>query len=634
MSRQSLICLFTLALMAQLHGETALFYDQATAGQMSGLTADTTSQVTIRDTLINPLQRDQANGLNEEVAVQQRRTLPALQAHALISFDGWIGAGANQVATGSAIINAMLYLDLTQLSGAPAVTLMGLHVSDANWSESQATANNRETGTAWTGGSFESALSGTYGSLTAPTASGRYGIDITDAIRDYLDGTISGLVLVGSSDSVADPRNYFFDARTEVLTINYTPVPEPLGAGLLVIGVSVLLLRRRRMGGIACLLFLMSASMLKAETTWVLSGNNAEALIAASGVPGQCIALPRTQWRDTQLVSQQPHLVLGTTAELAVQQPRNLVRVDGTLLVSWGALFGSQTNQIPLNAVIDGAWLWGYVGQSASALVFRVRGIPAADADWVENRASALTKGSTTSWSQGSFSDSLVDDYGTASAPLANGWTVLGGNIGQALSDLQSGRIGGVAFEPVGGRTDELRACYISSKEAESPAQKPALLIAWHLPAAPVSILASATAWTHAPTAVVIVSAPDAGWVKANGKRAEALGNGEWRIELPADGQSHEVLAGNALEESSTTIVSRQCPLKISRMDVVSATGKKRMKLTWTGLQNQHYVVEGCATLEQGSWQELATTTSSADGEISVEAELGEATRFYRLRAP
>jgi len=634
MRRHPLICLFTLTLMVQLRGETVLFYDQATAGQMSGLTADATRQITVRDTLINPLQRDQANGLNEEVAVQQLRTLPALQAHALISFDGWIGTGPNQVATGSTIINAMLYLDLVQLSGSPAATLMGLNVADANWSESQATANNRASGTSWTGGSFESALASNYGTLSAPTADGRYAVDITAAIQDYLAGNISGLVLVGSSEAVSDVRNYFFDARTEVLAINYTQVPEPIGASLLLIGVCVLLLKRRRMGGIACLLFCMSADTLMAETTWVLSGDNANTLISASGVSGQCISLPRTQWRDTQLVSQQPYLVLGRTAELAVQQPRNLVRVDGTLLVSWENLFGTQTNQIPSNAVIDGAWLWGYVDQSSSALTFRVRGIQAADADWAENTASATTKTSTTGWGNGSFSASLIDDYGTASAPLANGWTVIGGNIGQALSDLQSGRIGGVAFEPLGGRTDELRACFISSKEAASPTERPALLIAWHLPVDTVSVLASATAWTHAPTAVVIVSAPDAGWVKANGKRAVSIGNGEWRIELPADGEPHEVIAGNAQEETSTMIVSRQRPLKISKLAVVSASGKKRMQLTWSGLQNQRYVVDGCATLNPVSWQELTTTTSSADGEISVEADLGESSRFYRLRTP
>lgn len=610
---------------------TTWMYDQQ-ASRPDGLSCDNEVQITIRDTMINPLRRDQVNGLNEEVTVQQQRAIPNIQSHALISFDSWIGDTPGKIAQNASIVSADLYLNLVQQAGSPSVRVYGLSVVDANWAENAASANVKDANVAWSQGAFENSLVKDYGSIAAPTATGWYSIDITTALQDYLGGQIAGIVLVSSDTTTIDPENYVFNDRAEGLFIEYTPVPEPTVFVLFAVGCAVFLLRRPRLVraiAAACLL----SSPLFAELTWVVSGPNYERVMRASGSSGRVLAT--AVWRDAQIIQQKPFRSLGKASEAAAQQIRPLVGVDGAIVISWDGLFGSYSNQIPAEAVIDGAWLWASVLQTSAQFSWRVRGLAKMDSNWQENGVCSAKKDASAAWSQGSFLNSLEADYGGRTVPAATGLMSIAGDIGAALVDIQRGRSGGIVFEPVSAcASTDIQACFIATKEAENYLDRPALLIAWHLPEASTSPAVNCpdVIRTHGDVLDLQLAMPDAEMVYVDGKRATRTADGVWQMASFADGKPHEISAENYFGQTRRMVVLEKKELKISAIQQSHTDVKRKVRLVWEGISNLNYVVESCAGLT-GQWTTVQGL-SGVDGQMALDIDVGEGSRFYRVRAP
>lgn len=610
---------------------TSWMFDQQ-ASRPDGLSSDNDVQITIRDTMINPLSRDQVNGLNEEVTVQQRRSIPSIQSHALISFDNWIGDAPGKIAQNASIVNADLYLNLVQQSGSPSVRLYGLSVADANWAENGASANAKAANVAWSQGAFENSLAKDYGSIAAPTATGWFSVDITTALQDYLNGQIAGIVLVSSDTTTVDPANFVFNDRAEGLFIEYTSVPEPTVFLLFAMACAIFLVRRPRLIRVisaACLL----SSPLFAELTWVVSGPNQDRIMRVSGNSGR--VLSTAVWRDAQIIQQKPLRSLGTASEAAAQQIRPLVGIDGSIVISWDGLFGDFTNQIPAEAVIDGAWLWASVLQTSAQFAWRVRGLAQKDSNWQENGVCAVTKDTSTTWSQGSFANSLGTDYGYRTVPSATGLMSIAGDIGPALVDIQRGRCGGIVFDPIQeGSSKDIQACFIATKEAENYLDRPALLIAWHLPGASVSPAVDCpdVVRTHGDVLDLRLTMPDAETVYVDGKRATRTAGGVWQLESLADGKQHEIFAENYFGQTRRLVVLEKKELKISSIQQKDTDVKRKIRLAWEGISNLHYVVESCSGLT-GQWTSIQDL-NGVDGEMALDIDVGEGSRFYRIRAP
>lgn len=158
-------------------------------------------------------------------------------------------------------------LRLTTSYNAGATTI-DIHEAVNSWVESQVTWNSRFTGTPWNtpGGDFAAAVLGSIDTSTLNMSASFDGVDeqvtvsllpgpanaaAREALIDsWTSGSNEGLLLkeslepgpfVGFRD-----RSRAADDDRPLLTIDYTPIPEPAGLSLLACGVAALALVRRR----------------------------------------------------------------------------------------------------------------------------------------------------------------------------------------------------------------------------------------------------------------------------------------------------------------------------------------------------------------------------------------------------
>jgi hypothetical protein len=192
-------------------GLTRWYYgSNAMIAAQVGLGAISTHAIGWRDTQLNPSAPFQVAGGLAEIGVQQQRSLPAVRAHGLFSFDDLFGAGAGLVTPYQQIQSAKLYVHVESVSGSQEVVLRGLPAPDANWVESAASHSYKASGANWSGGDFESSLAGSYGTVTNPAAPGWLAVDVTDALRAYQTNGLGGIALASASAPVADIRNLYF----------------------------------------------------------------------------------------------------------------------------------------------------------------------------------------------------------------------------------------------------------------------------------------------------------------------------------------------------------------------------------------------------------------------------------------
>lgn len=617
-----------------MRGAVVWYYDQQ--GGTAPVAADWSAHLAIQDTTIMPTSPDSVWSTSGQNAVQQYRvdSPKPVSADLLMSFSGLFGgAGIPNDAT---INHAYLYLNIDTRSGVPAINLKGLNASAAGWSESQATFNHMSSGVPWNlgsgSGNFGDALSVSYGTITAPSATGWYAVDVTAALLDYRQGTIGGLVLEGSSTPVVGVANFYaFDdsagnsATAPGLLVDFTPVPEPssiaLVAGLGLLGWSMV--RRRKGRQLAASLALLAGLPgARAEQTWVVGKADPVLLGTVAGQAGQVL---RAQWKDLQVCELQPGLNLSGREEIGIQQPRSFPAASGMALIGLEGVFGLGSGQIPNQAVIDEAWLWLHVSSGGGTLTVEVRALPATDADWRLSEAAFAGKAAGATWSNGTLAGSFTEYYGQVQLAGREGWLRLPVDLADWLAGLQQGRVSALALDPGATVTHELRNLYF---DADHSAQcQPGLLAKWHLPAgAPQLARCPAKVSGHGPLVALAVAAVDASEVTVDGQRAVRTGPGDWKI-LLAPGQ-HQVRVANALGQAEQLVQIEQSDLRV--MALAGPDGGRQ--LTWTALPGYRYQVEGG---DLARWQAIpGEVVASADGDRqSFSISSGAQFPFFRVAA-
>jgi hypothetical protein len=244
------LCLGCISFSSPTDAAVVWFYD-SNANDPS-LTATDARQIGWKDTMVSPLYPNDINGNGTTLGVEQHRLFPALQDHAIFSFDGLFGTIDNGIPSDSLIAYARLYVHVNSYSGSQIVTIRGLSSADANWVENEASYNSKATGISWTGGNFAASLTlDNFGSVDNPTATGWLSINVTDALKAYQAGRIGGIALVSLDEGVLENNSFFVDSREMPgtgpgLLVDFTSVPEPMEVtligGLLSLGA---MLRRR-----------------------------------------------------------------------------------------------------------------------------------------------------------------------------------------------------------------------------------------------------------------------------------------------------------------------------------------------------------------------------------------------------
>jgi hypothetical protein len=164
--------------------------------------------------------------------------------------------------TSSQVDSASLYLrqDFSFPTGTPNTwTIVGIAAGNSNWDTSAMSWNDINGATAgdWTGGTLLGSLTGNYGTFQdlGTSVDGNLSINITAALKAYLDGTISGIAFVNSTNNGTFSGNDnafipYSDDNGSIATnrpgLLVTAIPEPSSALLGLLATMGFVLRRRR----------------------------------------------------------------------------------------------------------------------------------------------------------------------------------------------------------------------------------------------------------------------------------------------------------------------------------------------------------------------------------------------------
>jgi hypothetical protein len=122
-------------------------------------------------------------------------------AHGLMKFPALVGAGSGQVPPGAAITSAMLQLTCTDSGSA-----MQVYRLTQNWTEDQATWNERAAGSAWASPGADGAGSNAGVPLAADcTTTGQQLVDVTRFVQEWSDGAPNyGIVFIDAGTDGVD----------------------------------------------------------------------------------------------------------------------------------------------------------------------------------------------------------------------------------------------------------------------------------------------------------------------------------------------------------------------------------------------------------------------------------------------
>jgi MYXO-CTERM domain-containing protein len=245
------------ALLSSASAGTTWYYGASDNSATFGVTADTSQAITWADAWGGGSAPDTNFQGSQSLQVSRPDMLGLEQSIILYGFAG-TGLSASSVAS------AMLYLrsDFSFQFGSPNTwTIMGLSPGNGAFDTSAMTYNDLSTSTAldWSGTetTMLSAMTGTtYGTFSdlGTDVDGNVAINITAALQAYLNGTISGIAFVNSTngDSFSSTDYMFSPYSNESTTATNRPgllvttVPEPSVSLLGLFGVTGLALRRRR----------------------------------------------------------------------------------------------------------------------------------------------------------------------------------------------------------------------------------------------------------------------------------------------------------------------------------------------------------------------------------------------------
>ena len=214
----------------------------------AGLMSDYTQAFTVRDVSLDQSDANTAYGGGNDVQAVGTFFADETPGYALLSLENLFSSDHGQyIASGEDITTANLWVYQSGIELSGTLTIRGLSTNASEWVESSATWNNPDnTGMGWdgAGGTIDSVLSGTYGTAAFSITNQNNWVkfDVTDALKAYKDGEISGLLLTTADDGgVLGIPSFSFDSADNpsgnslVLEIDQT-IPEPAAVSLIMIG--------------------------------------------------------------------------------------------------------------------------------------------------------------------------------------------------------------------------------------------------------------------------------------------------------------------------------------------------------------------------------------------------------------
>lgn len=236
------------------HAQTTWFYGASDNSANFGVTADSSSAITWMDGWAYAAAPDKTLFGSQALQVNRPSLIGEEQSIMLFGFGGTGLASAD-------VSSALLYIrqDFSFPTGTPNTwNIVGLSSGNSDWDNSSMTWNDINGASAgdWTGGTLLGSLNGVnYGTFQdlGTSTDGNLSIDLTAAMKAYLDGTISGIAFVNSTpgDTFTGSDYALIAYSNDNLTASNRPgllvtaVPEPSSALLGGLGI-LLLLRRRR----------------------------------------------------------------------------------------------------------------------------------------------------------------------------------------------------------------------------------------------------------------------------------------------------------------------------------------------------------------------------------------------------
>ena len=602
------------------YGDTSVEILQNQTGQSSGSAG---RQVDWQDATLRAYEPNAPDTFGTGyLAIQQNRTTPPTYNHALFSFDDIFGSDIGQIGeTNAFVINSAtlwLYADSQQESFT--MTLAGLAVQNAGWSENTATFNTIDGVNAWSGGTFLESLHGNYGSYTTvvQASSSWIGIDITLALKAYQSHLIGGVALIAPSEVTAAIRNMYVAANDCEQTdfrpgvyVNYSAVPEPGTTALLAWGGILCWMTSRRRKSVAVAVALSCSGMAQAaQTAWIGNGHSSDAPQADTADREMS-----TDWKEAQV---NPDVTANTPCgvrdEIGVISPRTIPPLQSVVLLSFNELFTPQSGALPRSIVLDQSFLWIYVTQAVGAQNVALCGLHPDDRDWSETLASAMNKNGN-SWIGGTVDSALPYEYGRFPSPEKTGWFQIPVDLSTALADYRAGRIGGLALVSLAEVGTRLCNFYFVSGKSSLTARHPALFVQYHTQSEAPGI---ENKWfrinDESGTVELGLYAPESDSVFMDGQSARYAFGGIWSLNIPAPSTVGTSTINIRLQGEAAT--GMQTFTQTTRPEPLDyALDGASLHLSWNSAFDQWYHPQETDNLLNPAW--------STSGGISLKAGNG-----------
>ena len=248
----NLAALISVAALAPAQS-TTWYYGQSDNSANYSVAADSSQAIDWMDGWAGGAQKDLSRFGSEGLQVNRPGFFDGNQSIMMFGFGGISVASAD-------VTLATLYLrqDFSFPTGVQNTwNIVGIASGNDNWDTGSMNWNDINTGTLadWTGGDLLGSLTGSYGTFQdlGTSTDSNLAINITAALQDYLNGSISGIAFVNSAPggnfSADNSFVAFSDDNTTATNrpgLLVTAIPEPSAAALAALGLLGIITRRRR----------------------------------------------------------------------------------------------------------------------------------------------------------------------------------------------------------------------------------------------------------------------------------------------------------------------------------------------------------------------------------------------------